>query len=211
MAPGGWNITPRRLKTRPFPYEIDTILAKTSPWQFHRLAFEPFACWEVGIVWDLIPGLICWPFYGPKKVKYYPTKTQKKSVFKENWYKIWLKRHLGSPVDLLLSLLHMKLWELFEIWCQGSFVGLSMAPTRSNIALWILKKVNFQGKLTRNLVKTSPPRLLWRLTFETFAHAVERIGQDLIQSGLLVAFWGTLWGQSRCCGDPKHVLLWQNQ
>ena len=104
-------------------------LVKTSPWLSHRLTFEPFTHEIVGIVWDLMPGLICRPFYGPYKVKY---------------------------------------------------------------CLWILKKVNFQGKLTRNLVKTSPPRLLWRLTFETFTHAVVRIGQDLI-------FWGTLWGQCWSC------------
>ena len=117
-------------------------LVKTSPWLSHRLTFEPFTHEIVGIVWDLMPRLICRPFYGPYKVKYCPVNTQ--------------------------------------------------------------KKVNFQGKLTRNLVKTSPPRLFCRLTFETFTHAVVRIDQDLIQSGLLVAFWRTLWGQSRCCGEQNQ-------
>ena len=50
----------------------------------------------MGIVWDLTPGLICWPFYGPKKVKHCPTKTQKKSVFQQNQYKIWWKRHTAG-------------------------------------------------------------------------------------------------------------------
>ena len=84
-----------------------------------------------------------------------------------------------------------------------------MSPRRSNIILWRLKRSQFSRKIDKKLVKTSPPRLFCWLTFETFTHAVERIGQDLIQIGMLVAFWGTLWGQSWCCGDPKHVLFWE--
>ena len=110
----------------------------------------------MGIVWDLTSGLICWPFYGPKKLKHCPTKTQKKSVFQQNQYKIWWKRHLSSFVDLLLSLLYMKWWELFEIWYQGSFVGLSMDPRRSyTLPYEGSKEVHFQGKSIRNLVEMS--------------------------------------------------------
>ena len=32
-----------------------------------------------------------------------------KSIFEENRHKIWLKQHLGSPLDLLLRILHKKI------------------------------------------------------------------------------------------------------
>ena len=107
-------------------------LVKTSPRLSRRLTFEPFTHEIVGIVWDLMPGLICRPFYGPYKVKYCPMNTQKKSIFKENWQEIWLKRPLlDSSVDLLLRLLHMQWWELVGIWYRGSFRGVDVAGTQN--------------------------------------------------------------------------------
>ena len=110
------------------------------------------------IFWFLIPGFIQWPCYGPWGVKYYSTETQKMAISLWNWYKIqnWPKPHFKGSTDLLLSLLHMKWWELFEIWYQGSFVCLSMDPRRSYILPYEgAKEVHFQGKSIRNLVKTS--------------------------------------------------------
>ena len=48
-----------------FPAKSIQNLVKTSPQLFRRLTFEPFTYEMVRIVWDLIPGLICRPFYGP--------------------------------------------------------------------------------------------------------------------------------------------------
>ena len=158
------------------------------------------------IFWFLIPGVIQWPFYGPWGVKYYSTETQTMAIFLWNWYKT------GQNVTLTVPLTYF--WA-FYTWNGGNCLRFD---TRAHLFafLWppegqILpnkdsKEVYFWGKSIKNLVKTSP-QLSPKLTFGPFTHAVVRIGWDLKQRGLLLAFWGTLWGQSWCCGGPKTRLI----
>ena len=138
----------------------------------YRACISGLAIWDIewqGIFWFLIPGVKQWPFLWPLGVTYHSTETQNKAISLGNQYKtgqnltlmvpqthFWAFYTLDSgnvtsalPYTYFRAFLHMKWWELFEIWYQGSFAGLSVAPRRSNITLWRLKRSPFSRKIDK--------------------------------------------------------------